>query len=130
MKRRIKIFAGCILLFLAGGGIGFLLQVPLQQGGGSQYQESPDKKWMAFASTLEEGSILGPHHTYYEFRIEKQTPAPSPYIIRKMRIDDTAERPIDWREEGNIVWTTNSSAVTFKSDVSETSLEITLKIEP
>jgi len=40
------------------------------------------------------------------------------------------ERPIDWREEGIIKWETNGSAVTFKCDANERSLEVTLKMEP
>jgi len=59
-----------------------------------------------------QNSVLGPHRTCYEFMI--QTPAPAPHAINKMRIDDTAEPPVDWREAAHIAWTTNHSAVTFK----------------
>jgi hypothetical protein len=59
-----------------------------------------------------------------------QTTAPSPRTVRKMRIEDTAQPPIDWREEGTVIWATNSSAVTFKNDGIKTCLDITLKIEP
>src|ERR1035437_9300856 len=97
MKRLIKILAGCALLFLLGVGIGYLLRVPFQQGGGLRYQESPDKKWVAFASTLGEGSVVGFHRTYYEFTI--QTPQPSPRIVRRLRVEDSDVPQIDCRED-------------------------------
>jgi hypothetical protein len=128
MKRRIKIFGGCALLFLLGGGIGYLLRVPWPASGGGQYRESPDGKWQALANTLDDGSVLGPHRRYYEFVI--RTPPPASRTVRRMRIEDGTKPPIDWREEGNILWATNSSAVTFKCDARKTSLEITLRIEP
>lgn len=128
MKRRIKILAGCLLLLLFGGVIGYLLRVPGPASGGGQYQRSPDGKWIAFANTLDDGSVLGPHRTYYEFMI--QTPPPSPRTVRTMRLEDTLAPPIDWREEGSILWASNSLTVTFRCDVRGTSLDITLKIEP
>ena len=128
MKRLIKILAGCALLFLLGVGIGYLLRVPFQQGGGLRYQESPDKKWVAFASTLGEGSVVGFHRTYYEFTI--QTPQPSPRIVRRLRVEDSDVPQIDWREDGSILWASNSSAVTFKADGYKTVVDVTLKIEP
>jgi hypothetical protein len=128
VKRRIKILAGCALLFLLGVGVGCLLSVPGPASGGGRSQNSPDGKWAAFANTLDAGSVLGPHHTYSEFMI--QTPPPSPRTVRSMSIEDSVAPPIDWREEGNILWASNSSSVTFKSDARQTSLEITLKMLP
>jgi len=128
MKRRIRILTGSLLLLLLGIGIGHLLSVPGPEGGVGQYKRSPDEKWVASANTMDDGSALGPHRTYSEFLI--QTAPPSPRTIRSMRIEDTAVPPIDWREEGSILWATNSSTVTLKFDARQTSLEITLRIEP
>jgi hypothetical protein len=128
MKRPITILTGCLLLFLLGIGIGHLLSVPGPASGTGQYKQSPDEKWVAFASTLEDGPALGPHRTYSELMI--QTAPPSPRTVRTMRIEDTAVPPIDWRDGGRILWATNSSAVTFKCDARQTTMEITLKIEP
>jgi len=128
MKRRITILVGCLLLFLIGVAIGHLLSVPVAASGAGQYKRSPDDKLVAFADTLDDGSLLGPHRTYCRLMI--QTVPPSPRTIRSARIEDTAVPPIDWREEGSIVWASNSSAVTFKCDARQTSVEMTLKIEP
>ena len=127
MKRRIMILVG-FLLILLGVGIGHLLSLPVAASGAGQYKRSPDDKLVAFADTLDDGSLLGPHRTYCRLMI--QTVPPSPRTIRSMRFEDTAVPPIDWREDGSILWASNSSAVTFKCDARQTSLEITLKIEP
>ena len=128
MTRHIKILAASLLLLLFGGLIGYILRVPGPASGGGQYQRSPDGKWVAFANTLADGSVLGPHRTYYEFML--QTPPPSPRTVRTLRLEDTVMPPIDWREEGSILWASNSSTVTFKSDVRQTRVEITLRVEP
>jgi hypothetical protein len=127
MNRRIRISLGCLLLLLLGIGIGHLLSMPGPASGGGRDKRSPDDKWVASASTLEDGSVLGRHRTYCEFMI--QTVPPSPRTVRRVTVEDTAVPPIDWREEGSIVWSSNSSAVTFKCDARQTSLEMTLKIE-
>jgi hypothetical protein len=129
MKRRIKILAGCTVLFLLGVGLGYLLTVPVPASGVGQYQESPDGKWVASAETLDEGSVLGPHRTYSWLTI--QTPPPSRGTVRSVRIEDSAEPwTIDWRNERHILWATNRSTVTFKCDARQTTMEITLKIAP
>jgi len=128
MKRQIKIVAVCLTFLCFGGVIGYLLRVPYPATGGGQSQRSPDGKWVAFANTLSDGSVLGPHRTYYEFMI--QTPPPAPRTVRTMRLEDTVAEPIDWREEGKILWASNSSTVAFKCDERKTRMEITLRIEP
>jgi len=77
---------------------------------------------------MEVGPILGTTHTYYEFVVQPTTP--SRIGVRNLKIEDNIGRPIDWREEGNIEWETNSSAVTFKCVANERSLQVTLKAEP
>ena len=132
MKRRSKIIFGGLLLFsvglLAGIGVGHLLSLQCVPSGSGQYKRSLDEKWVAFANTLEDGSVLGAHRTYCEFMI--QTVPPNPRTVRRVTMEDTAVPPIDWREEGNISWASNSSAVTFTCDARQTRLEVTLKIEP
>ena len=43
-----------------------------------------------------------------------------------MVIEDTAEPSMDWRIEGEVFWTKNSSSVTFKCVTGKANLEITL----
>jgi hypothetical protein len=128
MKRRITILAGGALLFLLGVGIGYLLGVPGPASGAGRFQKSPDGKWVAFANTLDDGPVLGRHRTYSKFTI--QTSPPSPHTVRSMTVEDSATPPIDWREDGSILWASNSSSVTFKGDARPASLEITLKVLP
>jgi hypothetical protein len=130
MKRRIKILAGCTVLFLLGVGLGYLLSVPGPASGVGRYQESPDGKWVASAETLDEGSVLGPHRTYSWLTIQTPPPYHSRGTVRSLRIEDSAVPPIDWRNEGHILWATNSSTVTFKCDARQTTMEITLKSMP
>jgi hypothetical protein len=67
--------------------------------------------------------------TYSEFKIE--TGSPDPRVIRRVRIEDSAQIPsIDWREDGQVKWATNNSAVTFSYDGPQTSFQMTLKIQP
>lgn len=128
MNRRIKISFGCLVLLLLGIGVGHLLSVPGPASGTGQFKRSPDGKWVAFANTLDAGSVLGKHRSYCELMI--QTAPPSPRTVRRVTVEDTAIPPIDWRNEGSIVWASNSSAATFKCEARQTSLEITLRIEP
>ena len=122
MIRPVKLLVGCI----AAVAIGYLLAQPLPGSGGGQYRESPDKKWIAHASTLSEMRIFRTERPYYEFTI--QTPPPSPRTIRKIRVDAHTEPLIDWREEGEIRWATNSSEVTYMHAGSNMTFEITLKM--
>src|ERR1700683_220942 len=116
MKYRIKIIFGCIALLFFGVGLGWLLTFPFPDtGGGGQGNYSPDEKWSADAMTLHDSTILHGKRTFYEFTIRSHQ-TDSVQTVRRVTIEDTASPAIDWREQGRILWATNSSAVTFTFD--------------
>jgi hypothetical protein len=114
-------------VFLCGGA-GYLLRVPLPPSGSGQYRESPDGKWVASASTLDERPVLGPRRTYYEFAVQA-APRSSP-AVRSMTVQESGSEPIDWRQDGSITWATNAAGVTFGYDGERASLRITMRIAP
>ena len=131
MKRRIKIIIGCLFLFLLGVGCGYLLGLPIRvPASGGPIEPSPNDKLSATAFSWQDSHFLGYNdRTYSEFKIE--TGSPDPRVIRRVRIEDSAQIPsIDWREDGQVKWATNNSAVTFSYDGPQTSFQMTLKIQP
>jgi hypothetical protein len=133
MRRRIRLSVGFLAVFSLGIALGHLLSIPihLPEGGGNG-PPSPDDKMWALANSWTDSPLLGQSRTYSEFLI--QTPPPELKIIRRVRIEDSAHCaphvPIDWREDGQVQWTTNGSAVTFSYDGPETSFQMTLKTQP
>ena len=125
-RRAGLIIIGVLILSLLGGGAwaGHFLTRTSAKPLGGQSRPSPDRKYVAYATTVTEGAILGKKRRYSELRID--TPAPSPQTVRRMVIEDTAEPAMDWRIEGEVFWTKNSSSVTFKCVTGKANLEITL----
>ena len=132
MKRRIKIAAGCLSLFLLGVGLGSLLNCPRGSASPGVMPTSPDGKLLASAFPWTETRGFGHSHDriYSEFMIK--TPPPDLKVIRRVIIEDSAQiPPIDWYNgEGSVKWATNSSAVTFSYDGAQTSFQMTLKRQP
>ena len=130
MKRRIKIVIGCLSIFLLGVGFGYLLNCPRGSASPGVMPPSPDGRFSASAFPWTETRGIGHSHdrTYSEFKIT----ADVTNIVRKVIIEDSAQiPPIDWYDgEGHVVWSTNSSVVTFSYDGPQTSFQMTLKIQP
>ena len=127
ISRRAALIAVCLLILsLLGGGAwaGLFLTRASAKALGGQSRHSPDRKYVAYATTVTEGAILGKKRRYSELRID--TPSPSSQTVRRMVIEDTAEPSMDWRIEGEVFWTKNSSSVTFKCVTGKANLEITL----
>ena len=124
------LFVGFPAVFSLGIALGHFLSVPihLPEGGGNG-PRSPDDKMWALANSWTDSPLLGQSRTYSEFLI--QTAPPGLKVVRRVRIEDSAHSahhsPIDWREDGQVHWTTNGSAVTFSYDGPQTSFQITLK---
>jgi hypothetical protein len=133
MKRRIRLFIGFLAVFTMGVALGHLLSRPIRvPDSGGQMPPSPNERLYASAFTWTDSSLLGHDRTYSEFLI--QTSFPDSRVIRSVKIEDSAQSSpqtiIDWREDGHIQWATNSSAVTFSYDGPETSIQMTLKVQP
>ncbi len=126
MMARKLIVAGGLLVI--GGVAGWALRTPLPPSGVGQYRDSPDGKWVARAESLSDGPIIGPSRTYGSFTILKSSPRSQ--AIRRVLLEDTAVPAIDWREDGSILWETNSGSVTFLHAGPNGRLEITLVVPP
>jgi hypothetical protein len=125
-RRTVLITLGLLILCLLGAGAwaGHILTRTSEKPLGGQSRPSPDRKYVAYATTVTEGAVLGKKRRYSELRIDM--PAPSSQTVRRMVIEDTAEPAMDWRIEGEVFWTKNSSSVTFKCVTGKANLEITL----
>ena len=113
-----------LCLLGTGAWAGHLLTRTSADALGGQSRTSPDKKYVAHAVTVTEGSVFGKKRRYSELRID--TPVPPVQTVRRMIIEDTAEPAMDWRIEGEVFWSRNSSSVTFKCVTGKANLEITL----
>jgi hypothetical protein len=113
-----------LMLFGLGGLAGYALVRPFGGVDGGQSRRSPDGKWMAYATSFSERTVLGGKRRFSELRVDNG--AVSGQTIRRMVIEDTAEPGIDWRIEGEVFWARNSSAVTFKCVTGKANLEVTL----
>ena len=125
-RRTALIIVGVLMLCLLGAGAwaGHFLTRTSEKPLGGQSRPSPDRKYVAYATTVTEGALVGKNRRYSELRID--TPALTPQTVRRMVIEDTAEPAMDWRIEGEVFWTKNSSSVTFKCVTGKANLEITL----
>ena len=127
MSRRVTfIIAGALVLLvlLVAGAAGYLLRTPFRSDGGGQTRNSPDKRWVAYATSFKEWSLTGGSRRFSELRIDSVAPAGE--TVRKMVIEDTAEPAVDWTQEGEIFWSKNSAAVTFKCVTGKANLEINM----
>ena len=127
MNRRWIFVVGCVVLLLLVvgiGAVGYFLGRPFPTTGGFQYKRSPDGKWVGYATSLSEWSVLGGKRHYSELRVDSEGGGGK--TIRRMEIEDTAEPGIDWRIEGEVFWSRNSSAVTFKAVTGKANLEVTM----
>ncbi len=125
MKKRIKQAILYISLVSVGIGIGYLHNIPIGVGGGGKIVRSPNGKWRAMASTVSNKTLFGDEHRYYELSID--TVPPDPMIFRMVTIDAPNDHVMRWRQDGNIKWETDSSAVTFHQDGISMDLLIKLK---
>jgi hypothetical protein len=118
--------AGAILLvlLLVAGSAGYLIARPFSSDPGGQSRPSPDTKWIAHARSFQQGTLFGPKRNFFELKVESS--GPTPQLVRRMVIEDTAAPSVDWRIEGEVFWNRNSSAVTFKCVTGKANLEITL----
>ena len=125
-RRAILIAVGIAvsLLLVAGAWIGFTLAQPSEPVGGGQSRPSPDGRWVAHARTMSQGSVLAGPRRFSELRID--TAGSGPRVVRRMVIEDTAEPAMDWKIEGDLFWSKNSSSVTFKCVTGKANLEVTL----
>lgn len=118
--------AGCVVLLamvLGIGTAGYLVGRPFPGGGGGQERRSPDGKWVAYAQSLSEWSVIGGTREYSELRVDDGRGGGT---VRRMLIEDTAVPGIDWRLEGEVFWARNSASVTFKCVTGKANLEVTL----
>jgi hypothetical protein len=125
-RRVIYIIAGALvaLVLLVAGTAGYLMGKSFRTDSGGQTRNSPDKRWVAHATNFKEWSLTGGSRRFSELRIESATKAGQ--IVRKMVIEDTAEPAVDWTQEGEIFWSRNSAAVTFKCVIGKANLEINM----
>lgn len=127
MSRRIVFVAVCAVLLLVVSGIagaGYLMGRPFAGEAGGQSRPSPDGKWVAYAWSTSEWSVLGGTRRFSELRVEAR--GRNGGTVRKMRVEDTAEPGIDWRMEGEVFWNRSSSAVTFKAVTGKANLEVVM----
>lgn len=127
MNARLVLIAICVFLLTLlglGGWVGYSMGQPYKSEGGGQTRRSPDGKYVAHASTRTEKSRIGGARRYSELKIETATATPQ--IVRRMVVEDTAEPAMDWRIEGDVFWSRNSSAVTFKCVTGKANFEVTL----
>jgi hypothetical protein len=127
MNVRVVLIIVCLFLLMllgVGGWVGYSMGQPYKSEGGGQTRRSPDGKYVAHASTRTEKTRLGASRRYSELKIETATPTPQ--IVRKMVVEDTAEPAMDWRIEGDVFWSRNSGSVTFKCVTGKANLEVTL----
>ncbi|HEX7861327.1 MAG TPA: hypothetical protein VF773_13425 [Verrucomicrobiae bacterium] len=120
----IALCAVVFLIFAAGGTVVYALQKPSTKAAGGQSRPSPDRQWVAHATTVEESAPIGKRRRFSELRIDSA--GPSPKTVRRMVIEDTAEPAMDWRIEGEVFWAKNSASVTFKCVTGKANLEMTL----
>jgi hypothetical protein len=113
---------------LVGFGIGYLLAQPLPPSGGGKYSDAPNGTWKGSAESLYETKLLQGSREFYSFSIE--TSGRSPTTLREVQIDAPKESEVEWREEGEIRWATNSAAVTFVHSNASWELELKLKLQP
>ncbi len=125
-RRTFLIIAGVLLVLVvvlgAVGAAGYLINKPFRSEASGQHRPSPDRKWVAHAVTFNERTLFGPRRRFSELRLETA----GSEVVRRMVIEDTAEPFVDWRIEGEVFWSRNSSAVTFKCVTGKASLDITL----
>jgi len=133
MKRRVTLLLGCLALVLLGAGADYLLRLPFAAGVG-KFRESPDHKWRANATSFDEQRLLGGKRSYYEFTIEIARPEQADIgrqqSVRRVVMEAPTEPPINWREEGDIQWAADGSAVTFRHSGTQMTFEMTLKVAP
>jgi hypothetical protein len=127
MNFRLVLITVCVFLLMllgVGGWVGYSMGQPYASEGGGQTRRSPDGKYVAHANTRTEKTRLGHSRRYSELKIE--TASPSPQLVRRMVVEDTAEPAMDWRIEGEVFWSRNSSAVTFKCVTGKANFEVSL----
>ena len=125
-SRQLILFTFTALLVGFAGG--YLFAQPLPAGGAGQYRDSPDGTWTAGASTLDEARLFGRGRTFYRLYIEEA--GASPRVAREVRIEAQDVPIVDWREEGEIKWISNNTAVTFAHANAHWELELKLKLPP
>jgi hypothetical protein len=77
--------------------------------GGGRETVSPDKKYIARAYDYFGKGSGGGTNNYYEFSVRTAEGRPVQHIV----MDEPPQGMIDWREDGLIQWTSNSSSVTY-----------------
>jgi hypothetical protein len=106
--------------------VGYIVAQPLPPSGTGQYQNSPDGNWTASAKSLSEIRILERSSEFYSFSLV--APGRSSKNAREIRIEAPQETEVDWREEGEIRWNTNSTAVSFIHSNATWELDLKLKL--
>jgi hypothetical protein len=120
VKKKFIISLVAVALIALAAAYRFVQVLPYPQGGG-RYQESPDKRFTAHASSLTDCSFFGGERSYYEFTIESE-----PRLrVRRMVIDAPPEGMIEWREEGTIQWAADNASVTYSFKGTQLTLSVT-----
>jgi hypothetical protein len=97
-----------VVILLVGTLIRFF-QVASASIGGGRSAESPDKRYTADASFFHEKGFWGGTNNGYEFTVKTAEGRRVQHIV----MDEPPQGMINWRDDGSIQWTSNSSSVTY-----------------
>jgi hypothetical protein len=104
-KNSATLIAGLLLL----GVLFRFAQVAVQSYSGGRATNSPDQKFLAVAEDFYKKKFWGGTHDYYEFTIN----TPGGERVQHILMDEPPQGMIDWREDGEIQWASNSASVTY-----------------
>src|SRR5687768_9131843 len=92
---------------VVGFGLGYVVAKPFPPSGTGQYKDAPNGALTAWAFSMSEDRLLDGRRDFYSFSLT--TPGRSSSATREIRIEAPSEADMDWREEGKILWDTNST---------------------
>src|SRR5690242_17279606 len=109
MKKAIRFVCALIVCALIAAFVRFIQVSGFSGAGGGT--DSPDKKFIAEAMSIEGEKFWGGKFAYYEFTIKGTNGA----VIRHCKLEDPPLPLSDWYNESQqlIIWATNNSSVTY-----------------
>jgi hypothetical protein len=120
MKRKTRIFVVIAAAILIGVLIRFAT-VALGTLGEGRSQDSPDKKFRAYAGSVYQKRFWGGTYNHYEFRIEAISGGQQ---IQHIIMAEPPQGMIVWRNDGSVQWTADSSSVTYSFKGTEIQLSV------
>jgi len=87
--------------------------------GDGKFRESPDKQFTASAFSMTEPYFFGGQRRYHEFLVQ----GCASRQVRRVVIEEPPEGMVDWRHDGSITWSNDSSSVTYSFKGTQLKLE-------